>query len=67
MKLSIKNSIYQAIIHGQWLAIFYLNKQGVTTDYFIGIKDINIDKGIIVCDIFNPYLSNKIVQNKDQI
>ncbi len=66
MKLSIKNSIYQAIIHGQWLAISYLNKQGVTTDYFIGIKDINIDKGIIVCDIFNPYLSNKIVQNKDK-
>lgn len=66
MKLSIKNSIYQAIIHGQWLAISYLNKQGVTTDYFIGIKDINIDKGIIVCDIFNPYLSNKIVQNKNK-
>lgn len=66
MKLSIKNSIYQAIIHGQWLAISYLNKQGVTTDYFIGIKDINIDKGIIVCDIFNQYLSNKIVQNKDK-
>lgn len=66
MKLSIKNSIYQAIIHGQWLAISYLNKQSVTTDYFIGIKDINIDKGIIVCDIFNPYLSNKIVQNKDK-
>lgn len=66
MKLSIKNSIYQAIIHGQWLAISYLNKQGVTTDYFIGIKDINIEKGIIICDIFNPYLSNKIVQNKDK-
>lgn len=66
MKLSIKNSIYQAIIHGQWLAISYLNKQGVTTDYFIGIKDININKGIIVCDIFNPYLSTKVVRNDNK-
>ena len=66
MKLSIKNSIYQAIIHGQWLTISYLNKQGVTTDYFIGIKDININKGIIVCDIFNPYLSTKVVRNDNK-
>ena len=51
MKLSIKNSIYQAIIHNRWLAISYVNKRNETTDYYIGIKDIDIDKGTIKCDM----------------
>lgn len=63
MKLSIKNSIYQAIIHNQWLAISYVNKKNEVTDYYIGIKDIDIDKGVIKCDIFNPFKSNKVIQN----
>ena len=63
MKLSIKNSIYQAIIHNRWLAISYVNKKNETTDYYIGIKDIDIDKGTIKCDIFNPFKSDKVIQN----
>ena len=57
MKLSIKNSIYQAIIHNKWLDISYLNKKGESTTYYIGIKDIDVEKGTIVCDIFNPFKS----------
>lgn len=61
MKLSIKNSIYQAIIHNKWLDISYLNKKEESTNFYIGIKDINVDKGVIVCDIFNPFKSNQII------
>ncbi len=61
MKLSIKNAIYQAIIHSKWLGISYVNKKEESTDYYIGIKDINTDKGIIVCDIFNPFKSNQVI------
>ena len=63
MKLSIKNSIYQAILHSKWLDISYVNKKEESTDYYIGIKDIDIDKGIIVCDIFNPFKSNQIIRD----
>lgn len=67
MKLSVKNSIYQAIIHSKWLDVSYLNKKKESTNYYIGIKDINIDKGTITCDIFNPFKSNNVIQdgNKD--
>ena len=61
MKLSIKNSIYQAIIRGKWLDISYVNKKGESTNYYIGIKDIDIDKGTIICDIFNPFKSNYVL------
>lgn len=61
--LSIKNSIYQAIINNKWLDISYLNKKKESTNYYIGIKDIDIDKGIIFCDIFNPFKSNEIIKD----
>ena len=63
MKLSIKNSIYQAIIHNKWLDISYLNKKGESTTYYIGIKDIDVEKGKIVCDIFNPFKSTEIIKD----
>ena len=63
MKLSIKNSIYQAIIHNKWLDISYTNKEKETTKYYIGIKDLDIDKGRIACDIFNPFKSNEIMMD----
>lgn len=63
MKLSIKNSIYQAIIHNKWLDISYVNKKEETTDYYIGIKDINIENGRIYCDILNPFKSNGLLAN----
>lgn len=64
MKLTIKNSIYQAIIHNKWLDISYVNKKKETTNYFIGIKDVDINKGRIICDIFNPFLSSSVIENK---
>ncbi len=64
MKLTIKNSIYQAIIHNKWLDISYINKKKETTNYFIGIKDVDINKGRIICDIFNPFLSSSVIENK---
>lgn len=61
MKLSIKNSIYQAMINRKWLDISYLNKKEEVTKYYIGIKYIDAPKGLIVCDIFNPFKSAGIV------
>ena len=63
MKLSIKNSIYQAIIHNKWLDISYTNKEKETTKYYIGIKDLDIEKGRIACDIFNPFKNNEIMMD----
>lgn len=47
--------------------ISYVNKKKESTNYYIGIKDVNIDKGTITCDIFNPFKSNTVIQhtNKD--
>ena len=58
MELSIKALIYQAIIGNKWLDISYVNREKEKTDYYIGIIDLNIKKGTITCDIFNPYKSN---------
>lgn len=63
MKLSIKNSIYQAIIHNKWLDISYTNKEKETTRYYIGIKDLDIKNGRIACDIFNPFKSSEIMKD----
>lgn len=63
MKLSVKNSIYQAIIHNKWLDISYLNKEGEITNYYIGIKNIDINNGIVICDIFNPFKSCEVIKN----
>ena len=60
MKLSLRNSIYQSIIQNKWLDISYVNKKEETTNYYIGIKDIDIEKGKITCDIFNAYKSNEV-------
>ena len=64
MKLSIKSTIYQAIIENKWLDISYVNRDKVNTDYYIGITDIDVDKGIIYCDIFNPFKDNKCLNDK---
>lgn len=66
MKLSLKNSIYQAIINNKWLDISYVNKKGETTDYYIGIKNIDVEKGVIQCDIFNPFKSNEVINDKEK-
>ena len=63
MELSIKSLIYQAIIENKWLDISYVNREKEKTDYYIGIIDLNIKKGTITCDIFNPYKGNKCLLN----
>lgn len=66
MKTSIRNTIYQAIIEDKWLDISYVNRDKQNTDYYIGIIDINIDKGTITCDIFNPFIDNNCLVAKDK-
>ena len=62
MKLSIKNTIYQAIINNKWVNVSYINKKGESTDFYIGIKDISILDGKILCDIFNPFKSQNVLK-----
>lgn len=45
------------MINNKWLKILYTNKEKETTDYYIGIKNINIGKGQLLCDLFNPFKS----------
>ena len=66
MKLSIKTTFYQAIIEDKWLDISYINRDKENTDYYIGIIDIDIKKGTITCDIFNPYKSNNCLLNESK-
>ena len=63
MKLSIKNSIYQSIIYNKWLDISYVNKKEVATRYYLGVKDIDVENGIIHGDIFNPFKSDKVIDD----
>lgn len=65
MKLSIKSIIYQAITENKWLDISYINREKVNTDYYIGIIDIDIVRGIIYCDIFNPFKDNECLGDKN--
>lgn len=66
MKLSIQSTIYQAIIEDKWLDISYINREHTHTDYYIGIIDIDLHKGTITCDIFNPYKNNHCLVDKSR-
>ena len=66
MKLSIKSTIYQAIIEDKWLDISYINREKENTDYYVGIIDIDIKKGTITCDIFNPYKDRNCLLDKSR-
>ena len=63
MKLSVKNAIFQAIVHNKWLDISYVNKNEEIVFFYIGIKDIDITKGKIYCDIFNQHKSSEVMLN----
>lgn len=65
MKHSIKAVLYQAIIENKWVSISYENRDKENTDYYIGIKDIDITKDIIFCDIYNAYKENKLIDKDD--
>ena len=64
MKQSFKSLLYKAIIEDKWLDISYINRDDERTDYYIGVIDIDTEKGIIKCDIFNPYKDNKCLEDK---
>lgn len=63
MRQSIKNALYQAILENKWLEIDYVNRNKEETSFYIGIKDINSKKDLITCDIFNPYRSDKLLND----
>lgn len=65
MKHSIKVVLYQAIIEKKWVSISYINKDKENTDYYIGIKDIDIDKDLIFCDIFNAFKETGLIDKDD--
>lgn len=67
MNLSIKNTIYQGVIRKKWINITYLNSKKEETNFYIGVIDINVDKEIIYCDIFNPFKSNEVLENKNGV
>lgn len=67
MKLSVKQAIFRAVNENKWLDIDYINAKKERTDYFIGIKDIDIQKGRIACDIFNCFKKTHTVPHKGDI
>jgi len=67
MKLNVKQAIFRAINENKWLDIDYINSKKERTDYFIGIKDINVEKGRIYCDIFNCYKKEHVVAHDGDI
>lgn len=67
MKLPIKNQIYQAINEHKWLDITYINSKNETTNFFVGICDINFEKGTLYCEIFNYFKSLDVIDRKINI
>lgn len=47
---AIYRDIFRAIHEGKWLSIEYRNKEGQTTKYWIGIRDLNIAKRTLAVD-----------------
>ena len=47
---SVCKEIFRAIHEGKWLKIEYLNKSGDITNYWIGIKSIDIRKRMMTVD-----------------
>ena len=47
---SVCKEIFRAIHEGKWLKIEYQNKNGDVTNYWIGIKDINVGKRRMLVD-----------------
>ena len=64
MQLSIKQSIYRAILENKWLNVEYVNSKKERTSFFCGIKEINIDNGRIDCDIFNCFKPHPLMRGE---
>lgn len=55
MNQSVKPIIYQGIIEEKWIDIEYVNAQEQKTYFYIGVKDVDVSKGILLVDIFNAH------------
>ncbi len=51
-----KLRIFRAVNENKWLSIEYKNRKGETTSYYIGINAIDAKKGLLYCDIYNPFM-----------
>lgn len=47
---SVYRDIFRAIHEGKWMSIEYRNKEEKVTKYWIGIRNLNINKGILAVD-----------------
>ena len=65
MKLSIGQTIYQAILGNKWIEVDYENSQKVRTHFCVGVKDIDVKQGKLVCDIFNAFKSKEALGGED--
>lgn len=49
----ISRDIFKAIHEGKWIAVEYKNKSGEITNYWIGIKNINTERKMLIVDGLN--------------
>ena len=49
----VSKDIFKAIYEGKWVAVEYRNQSGKTTNYWIGIKDINTARQMLIVDGLN--------------
>ena len=67
MKLSVKQTIYQAILANKWVEVDYENSQKEKTRFCIGVKDIDPKVGKIYCDIFNAFKSSRTLGGNENV
>ena len=61
----IRHDIFKAIHEGKWLNIEYRNKDGQVTRYWIGIRDLNVQKRTLAVD--GLHLSRFTTESYDHI
>ena len=62
---TVCRDIFKAIHEGKWLKIEYRNKSGEITKYWIGIRNINVQKRTLAVD--GLHLARHTVQQYDYI
>lgn len=63
MKLTVKNAIYRALMENRWLNLKYKNKKEETTIFYFAVDEVDIKKGIIKGQIFNPSKSLECIKD----
>lgn len=60
--------IFRTVHEGKWLSVEYKNKDEKITRYWIGIKDIDVDKRSLIVDGFGPiFISKENANDKNRI